>query len=123
MTIHAEKMIKSVDTSNVAAIDLAEWLVERKVPFRVAHGIVASLVKDAVERGVPLSELVLAHPDLGSDAASLLEPGVSVKRRTTWGGGGPVPLEKQLERFKEQMETDKARTAAKRKPKLAGTPA
>ncbi len=123
MTIHAGKMIKAVDTSNVAAIDLAEWLVERKVPFRVAHGIVASLVKDSVERGVPLSELVLAHPDLGSDAVSLLEPGVSVKRRTTWGGGGPVPLEQQLEQFREQMETDRARTVAKRKPELAGTPA
>ncbi|MHB8263681.1 MAG: argininosuccinate lyase [Acidimicrobiales bacterium] len=117
MTIRAERMIKAVDDSNVAAIDLAEWLVERKVPFRVAHGMVASLVKDSIERGVPLSELVVAHPDLGYEAAGLLEPGISVKRRTTWGGAGPVAFLRQLERFKDQVELDRARISSRRKPK------
>ncbi|HEY5815683.1 MAG TPA: argininosuccinate lyase, partial [Solirubrobacterales bacterium] len=41
----------------LAATEVADLLVRRGVPFREAHGIVGGLVRDAVERGVALSEL------------------------------------------------------------------
>ena len=46
----------------VAAVDLAEWLVEQGMPFRQAHSVVGGLVRDSLERHVPLAELVEAHP-------------------------------------------------------------
>ena len=79
-----------------AAVDLAEWLVQRGVPFRDAHARVGELVRHSAERGVPLDELVLTEPDLGPDALALLEPGAAVLRRTTPGGAGPASVAEQL---------------------------
>ena len=59
------------------------------MPFRQAHSVVGGLVRDSLERHVPLAELVEAHPALGSEAVALLEPGVAVTRRTTPGSAGP----------------------------------
>jgi argininosuccinate lyase len=73
---------------------------------------VASLVRDSIERQIPLVELVQAHPDLGEEATRLLEPGVAVTRRTTPGGAGPVPFADQLERFARRMGVDRARLDA-----------
>ncbi|MFZ0667473.1 MAG: argininosuccinate lyase, partial [Acidimicrobiales bacterium] len=100
VTFKVDRMRSAADGPTVAATDLAEWLVVKGMPFRNAHGIVASLVKDSLERGVPLDELVLAHPDLGEEAVALLEPGVAVNRRTTPGGAGPGPVKEQFERFR-----------------------
>jgi argininosuccinate lyase len=106
---NTDRMREAADTPFVAAVDLAEWLVMRGVPFREAHGIVGSLVRDAVERHVPLAELVEAHPSLGSEAVELLAPGVAVTRRTTPGGAGPGPVAKQLERFETELKRTRSR--------------
>ncbi|HXW32807.1 MAG TPA: argininosuccinate lyase, partial [Acidimicrobiales bacterium] len=60
-----DRMRAAADWPEAAAVDLAEWLVERGTPFRQAHAVVGSLVRDSAERGVPLAELVQAHPLLG----------------------------------------------------------
>ncbi|HET7487763.1 MAG TPA: argininosuccinate lyase [Acidimicrobiales bacterium] len=100
------RMQEAADNSASAAVDLADWLVERGVPFRDAHRVVGGLVRDCVERGVPLAELVEAHPDLGVEALPLLEPGASVSRRTSPGGAGPRPVADQMVRFKARLAED-----------------
>jgi argininosuccinate lyase len=99
-----DRMRIAADTPSAAAVDLAELLVAKGVPFREAHALVGGLVRDSVERGVPLGELVAAHPQLGDDALAVLEPGVAVTRRTTPGGAGPKPVAEQLERFRAQLD-------------------
>ncbi len=89
LTFHVERMQAAADSPYAAATDLAEMLVERGIPFRDAHALVGALVRDSLERHVPLTELVEAHPDLGTEACALLEPGRAVNRRTTAGGAGP----------------------------------
>jgi argininosuccinate lyase len=111
VTFDTERMQAAADGSAVAAVDLAEWLVQRGMPFRQAHEVVAGLVRDSIERHVPLVELVEAHPALGADAVPLLEPGVAVTRRTTPGGAGPDAVAVQLERFVLRLERDRGRTA------------
>ncbi len=115
MVMDKERMAECADSSYVAAIDLAEWLVGRNVPFRTAHGIAASLVRDSLARGVPLSELVEAHPQLGSDATELLNPGISVTRRVTWGSASPDAVKLQMERFSAKLESDRRRLEDLRK--------
>ena len=68
-------MTAAADDPLSAATDLAEHLVERGTPFREAHAVVGRLVRQAVERGVPLDELVSNDPRLGPDCLGLLEPG------------------------------------------------
>jgi argininosuccinate lyase len=103
------RMQAAADGPAAAAVDLAEWLVEQGTPFRQAHAIVGGLVRDSLERHVPLAELVEAHPALGAEAVALLEPGVAVTRRTTPGGAGPIPVKVQLERFVHRVESDRNR--------------
>jgi argininosuccinate lyase len=103
-TWNYERMKEAADTSYAAAVDIAEWLVERGMPFRQAHGVVGALVRDSMERHVPLAELVEAHPALGSEAVELLAPGVAVSRRTSPGGAGPGPVSRQLKSFAEHLE-------------------
>jgi argininosuccinate lyase len=110
-TFDTVRMQEAADTPAVAAVDLAEWLVGRGMPFREAHQVVAGLVRDSLARGVPLAELVEANPHLGTEALPLLAPGVAVSRRTTPGGGGPVPVADQLKRFAHQISIDAARLA------------
>ncbi len=104
-----DRMQAAADGPAAAAVDLAEWLVERSMPFRQAHSIVGGLVRDSIERGVPLGELVQAHPALGTEALVLLEPGVAVTRRTTPGGAGPAVVAAQMDRFRHRLEVDAER--------------
>jgi argininosuccinate lyase len=110
-TVHfdIERMKDAADGPAAAAVDLAEWLVQQGMPFRQAHVVVGGLVRDSIERNVPLEELVETHPALGAPAASLLEPGVAVTRRTSPGGAGPAAVAVQLERFVRRVESDRSR--------------
>lgn len=105
------RMQEAADGEDGAAVDLAEWLVERGMPFRQAHATVGSLVRDSIERHVPLAELVQAHPALGSEPLGLLLPGVAVTRRTTPGGAGPKPVADQMSRFQRRLTLDRERLA------------
>jgi argininosuccinate lyase len=99
-----ERMRAAADTPSSAAVDLAERLVERGVPFREAHARVGAMVRQSAERGVPLEELVATDPDLGPDALALLEPGSAVTRRTTPGGAGPEAVAVQLDAAKQRLD-------------------
>jgi argininosuccinate lyase len=99
-----ERMQEAADSPSAAATDLAELLVERGVPFREAHATIGGIVRDSLERHVPLAELVAAHPELGDDGLALLEAGVAVTRRRTPGGAGPGPVAVQLSHFREHLE-------------------
>jgi argininosuccinate lyase len=112
VTFDTNRMQEAANGSSVAAVDLAEWLVEQGMPFRQAHSVVGGLVHDSLERHVPLAELVEAHPALGSEAVALLEPGVAVTRRTTPGSAGPAAVSVQLGRFVHRLEADRFRVQA-----------
>jgi argininosuccinate lyase len=101
-----DRMQEAADSPYAAAVDLAELLVERGVPFRDAHALVGALVRDSLERHVPLAELVEAYPDLGAEGVALLQPGRPVQRRTTPGGAGPDPVAVQVQRFARRLDAD-----------------
>ena len=102
-TFRSDRMAEAASSPYAAATDLAEWLVARGVPFRRAHAVVGELVRKALAGEGSLEDLVVAHADLGAEAAGLLAPGVSVTRRTTHGGGSPVAVADQLDRFRAHL--------------------
>ena len=116
------RMQEAADGPAACAVDLAEMLVERGMPFRQAHALVGGLVRESLERHVPLVELVAAHPDLGDEAVRLLEPGVAVSRRRTPGGAGPGPVADQANRFARRLEVDRTRLAQWRPPEPPSEP-
>ncbi len=108
-TFDLDRMAGAADAPTAAAVDLAEWLVERGTPFREAHAIVGGLVRDSLERHIALAELVESHPTLGPEAVALLGIGVAVTRRQTAGGTGPAQVADQRKRFEARLSADLAR--------------
>jgi argininosuccinate lyase len=112
MTFLTDAMQAAADGPELAATDLAEYLVAGGVPFRDAHAIVGGLVRRSLDEGMPLAELVAADSRLGPAAVGLLDPGVAVRRRTTPGGAGPEAVAVQLERFHARLSADHDRLGA-----------
>ncbi len=102
-TFNTDAMAEQANSPYAAATDLAEYLVANGTPFRDAHAIVGEHVRNALEGKGSLVELVTADDRLGPEAAAILEPGVSVTRRTTHGGGSPEAVAAQLDRFRAEI--------------------
>jgi argininosuccinate lyase len=102
-TFDYDRMREAADVAAASATDLAEHLVRAGMPFREAHAVVGSLVRQSVERHIPLEELVQLEPHLGADALHMFEPGGAVRRRTTPGGAGPEPVAVQLDAARDRM--------------------
>jgi argininosuccinate lyase len=78
----------------IAATDLADLLVKRGTPFREAHGVVAGLVRDAVENGRSLADV--AVPALGEDAAAVLGQSSWLESKVSEGGTSLARVREQL---------------------------
>lgn len=110
-TFELDRMQAAADGPGLVAVDLVEWLVGTGVPFRDAHGLVATIVRQSVARGVPIGELVEAHPAFGAEALEVLDTSAALRRRTTPGGTGPDAVAVQLERFRHGVAYDSKRLA------------
>jgi argininosuccinate lyase len=98
----------------LAATEIADLLVRRGVPFREAHGIVGGLVRDAVDRGLELSDLtpdeLKRHSEhLDSSYYDVLERGSWLESKAIAGGTGSAPLAAQIEAARETLAAVKAR--------------
>jgi argininosuccinate lyase len=91
-----ERMASAAADELIAATDLADLLVKRGTPFREAHGVIAGLVREAVESGRPLAEV--AVPALGDDAAAVLERSSWLESKVSEGGTSLARVGEQLER-------------------------
>lgn len=92
-----------IPSSWVTALDLAEALVERGIPFREAHEAVGRLVAWLVSEGRTLSdvtagELEAAHVSFVPEDLDLLDPAESVRRRRTAGD-----VEEQITELREWL--------------------
>jgi argininosuccinate lyase len=74
VSFHRERLAAAAADEMIAATDVADLLVRRGLPFREAHGVVAGLVRAALEQGKALSELTVqelaAHSELLCDGAA-----------------------------------------------------
>ena len=59
LSLDRERMLDAANGGYVLATDIADYLVERGMPFREAHGVVASLSNHAAELGRRFDELPL----------------------------------------------------------------
>jgi argininosuccinate lyase len=96
------------------ATDLAEWLVRREVPFRVAHEAAGAAVRAAEARGVGLedledAELAAIHPGLTPDVRQVLTVEGSVNSRDARGGTAPIQVARQLGVVRDTADTLRAR--------------
>jgi argininosuccinate lyase len=104
-----ERLAAASADEMLAATDVADLLVRRGLPFREAHGVVAGLVRLAVERGVKLSELSLdeirAQSELlDEEFYAVLSRGAWLESKLSEGGTSLARVRQQLERARELLE-------------------
>ncbi len=90
----------------VTALDLAEALVARGVPFREAHAAVGNLVARLWAEGRTLAEVTAGelegtHPRFVPEDLDLVDPRGSVEARRTAGGGSRSSVADQVSRLRE----------------------
>lgn len=98
-TINTGAMQSAADAEVLVATDLAEFLVARGMPFRHAHAIVGTLVRESLSGDATLRELCVAHPEFGEDALPLFATGEAVRRRRSPGAAGPHAAVEQRSRL------------------------
>jgi argininosuccinate lyase len=104
LTIRPERLQASIEASMMAT-DLADYLVEKGIPFREAHEVVGKSVQHAIEQGKSLDALSQAEfqaicPEFGPDVYGVFDPAGSVSRRSALGGTAPKSVEQQLQTAK-----------------------
>ena len=83
------------------ATECADYLVEKGLPFRKAHGIVKSIVNECIKKNIPLDKLSIEDfkrhsPLFKSDVYDYLKIENSINRRNIEGGTGIKSVEKQI---------------------------
>ena len=97
-----ERMAEASSDQMLAAVDIADLLVRKDVPFREAHGIVGSLVKYAVDNDKKLGdltddELAQFSDKLGDDYRELLSGNGWIESKVSQGGTSTKSLDQQFE--------------------------
>jgi argininosuccinate lyase len=92
----------------LAATDVADLLVRRGMPFREAHGVVAGLVRRAIELDKPLSgltreELAEQSAMLDDEFYGLLAEGAWLETKVSEGGTSLGRVREQLERARSAV--------------------
>ena len=96
-------------SSWVTALDLAEALVTRGVPFRQAHRAVGALVSSLTASGrdlagATLTDLTSADPRFEEADLGRLDPFASLHRRRTPGSGTPESVHEQVKEIRRLLE-------------------
>jgi argininosuccinate lyase len=105
-----ERLAAASGDEMIAAVDVADLLVRRGVPFREAHGVVAGLVREAVDSGRTLSEL--SREDLARHSGVLDDEYYEVLSGGRWLESKVSEGGTALERVREQLERARAALAA-----------
>ncbi len=117
VTFNAEKCRAGLDEGFTQATDLAEALVKKGMPFRVAYKHVGALVRKCQEQGIALSKASVElaksiDPAIDADVLSVLEASGAVARKQSAGSTGPASVKAQLEALSSQAKAlgDKAKS-------------
>ena len=102
LAFDVERMAALAPAGYTLATDIAEWLVRRGVPFRVAHETAGAAVRAAETRGVGLEdltdgELEQISVELSPEVREVLTVAGSVASRNARGGTSPQQVATQLE--------------------------
>jgi argininosuccinate lyase len=107
-----EECQKAAKDSMLLATDLADYLVNIKVPFRDAHHIVGDVVGLAENKGVALDQLTLR--DLKSvdsrfkrDALAVFSLDRALEERKTTGSPGLKEVKKQLRIWQSRLKDER----------------
>ena len=101
ITFQRERMVQEAGGDFSTATDIAEYLVQKGVSFREAHGIVGRIVEYCLDNRKELTKLTLPefrkfHVQFDKDVIPRLEPSNSVNLRKTIGGTSLLMVKERI---------------------------
>ena len=108
MSVNAENMKSAAQKGFINATDLADYLVNKGLPFRSAYKISGQTVAECISKGTVLEELPLSEYKKISDrfendvydAVDLVK---CLERRKSFGGTSPSSLKEQIKIAKKKL--------------------
>lgn len=111
MKFNKERMAKSAMNGFTNATDAADYLVNKGVPFRDAHGIIGKLVLYCIDKNtsidaLSLEELKSISDKFGSDIYDAISLKACVEKRLTVGAPGPDAMREVISLHKAYLEQE-----------------
>ncbi len=109
VTFRAEKIESQLDEGFLDATTVMEFLIRRSVPQRTAHEVIGKLVAECDRVGLKKlsdlsdSQLLHAHPELGTDVRPLLGVKNAVMAFRSHGSTAPEEVKKQTNAWQQRL--------------------
>ncbi len=109
MKFHKECMEQSAKKGFTNATDAADYLVNKGLPFRDAHGVVGQLVLYCIDKNMALEEMSLEEfqqfsPIFEEDIYNAISLSTCVNKRNVIGGPGLKAMEQVLQIYEEYLK-------------------
>jgi argininosuccinate lyase len=106
ITVRTERLRSAID-STMLATDLADYLVEKGVPFREAHAMAGKVVRAGGDKRVSLEKMSLeAYQAIGpfeADVYQVFDPLKSIQKRNAIGGTSLQAVKMQITKCRSQL--------------------
>ena len=106
-----DRVRKTIEASAVQAVDLAEYLVKKGVPFRESHFIVGRIVRHAEEEGKPLRSLSLDElrsfsKEFDKGVARIMDPVGSPALKVSQGSTSPKMVKQRVRYWRRKLDKE-----------------
>ena len=106
MKFNKKVMAESAMKGFTNATDAADYLVNKGVPFRDAHGIIGRIVVFCIEKGISIDEMSLSElkefaPEFENDIYDAISLETCVNKRLTTGAPGVSAMEHEIEKCRQ----------------------
>jgi argininosuccinate lyase len=108
ITVKPERMRNAID-SFMMATDLADYLVDKGIPFRETHSIAGQAVRAAAEKNIGLESLPLEAyqalcPAFEADVYQVFDPMKSIEKRNAIGGTSLQSVKNQITQCRKNIQ-------------------
>jgi len=110
LEVNREALEGSLKAGFITATDVADYLVEKGVPFREAHRITGEIVSHLSTRGKAFDDMGAEDfrkfsDAFGPDIVSVIRPESSVDRRRSFGGTARANVKAMIEDARARVES------------------
>jgi argininosuccinate lyase len=108
MKFNTELLKERTGEGFITAVDLADYLVIKGVPFRDAHHVVGKIVAECEKRGKRFTDMTIAEfqkhsPQFAKDVFGFADPSASPDRKKGTGSTSRTEILKQIKRLKSSI--------------------
>lgn len=108
IAVNKEAMYHAARDSYITAVDAADYLVKKGIPFRDAYGAAAKLVNYCIDKNIyfydlTAKEVIAIHPDFDAGLLKAITVENSLALRKQIGSPAPAMVAASLEKYRERL--------------------